>query len=300
MWYSFTLAGWRLWCSAPFDLTVGQESRPFLLEVQETPPSPGEADRVLELCPVESLPFSAQDGGMWQDNRCYRRQGQVQEVFYCAAPGRPPYAQVTWDLSAPQRLLCRYVAGQEGELYTFRNIFQLLSGETLLLELGGLMLHASFIRWQGQGILFSAPSGVGKSTQANLWAQCCQAEVLNGDRAALRPGPDGWSAYGLPYAGSSGIYRNEHAPVAAIVLLGQAKENSIRRVSPAQALCALFPEVSKQGWDPLWTDRAVELLTQLVTQVPVYRLECLPDPSAVDCLKAALQRQSSNKGGEQP
>ena len=112
-----------------------------------------------------------------------------------------------------------------------------------------------------------------------------------GDRAALRPGPDGWRAYGLPYAGSSGIYRNEHAPVAAIVLLGQAKENSIRRVSPAQALCALFPEVSKQGWDPLWTNRVLELLTKLVTQVPVYRLECLPDPSAVDCLKAALQLQ---------
>ena len=219
MWYSFTLAGWRLWCSAPFDLTVGQESRPFLLEVRETPPAPGEADRVLELCPVEAIPFSAQDGGTWQDNRCYRRRGQVQEVFYCAAPGRPPYAQVTWDLSAPQRLLCRYVAGQEGELYTFRNIFQLLSGETLLLELGGLMLHASFIRWQGRGILFSATSGVGKSTQADLWARCCQAEVLNGDRAALRPGPDGWRAYGLPYAGSSGIYRNEDAPVAAIVLL---------------------------------------------------------------------------------
>lgn len=300
MWYSVSMAGWRLWCTVPFALNVGAESRPFLREVRETPPKPEEIDRVLELYPVENLPFFAEEGGVWQENRCYRRRDQVQEVFYCAAPGRSPYAQVTWDLSAPQRLLCRYVAGQEGELYTFRNIFQLLSGETLLLELGGLMLHASFIRWQGRGILFSATSGVGKSTQADLWAQCCQAEVLNGDRAALRPGPDGWSAYGLPYAGSSGIYRNEHAPVAAIVLLGQAKENSIRRVSPAQALCALFPEVSKQGWDPLWTNRAVELLTQLVTQVPVYRLECLPDPSAVDCLKAALQRQPLNKGGEQP
>lgn len=296
MWYSFTLAGWRLWCSAPFELSIGDESRPFLLEIRESPPAQGEAERVLELCPVETIPFSAQDGGIWQDNRCHRRQGQVQEVFYCAAPGRPPYAQVIWDLSAPRRLLCRYVAGQEGELNTFRNIFQLLSGETLLLELGGLILHASFIRWQGRGILFSAPSGTGKSTQADLWVRYCQAEVLNGDRAALRPGSAGWTAYGLPYAGSSGIYRNEKAPVAAIVLLGQAKENTICRVSPAQAVRTLFPEVSKQGWDSLWTDRVLELLTRMVTQVPVYRLNCLPDWTAVDCLKHVLDQD----GGEKP
>ena len=298
MWYSFTLAGWRLWCSAPFPLTIGDESRPFLREVRETPPEEGEADRLLELTPVDRLPVPSSEGGVWQDNRCYCHRGQVQEVFYCAAPGRPPYAQVTWDLTAPQRLLCRYVAGQEGELNYFRNVFQLLSGETLLLELGGLMLHASFIRWQGRGILFSAPSGTGKSTQADLWVRYCQAEVLNGDRAALRPGPTGWTAYGLPYAGSSGIYCNDQAPVAALVLLGQARENTIRQVRPAQAVRTLFPEVSKQGWDPMWTDRAVELLTQLVTQVPVYRLDCLPDRTAVDCLRDVLTQPSTQHRGE--
>ena len=59
---------------------------------------------------------------------------------------------------------------------------------------------ASFIRWQGRGILFSAPSGTGKSTQANLWVQHQGAEVINGDRAALRQVGGRWQAFGLPYA----------------------------------------------------------------------------------------------------
>lgn len=33
----------------------------------------------------------------------------------------------------------------------------------------GFQLHASVINWKDKGILFSAPSGTGKSTQADLW-----------------------------------------------------------------------------------------------------------------------------------
>lgn len=71
-----------------------------------------------------------------------------------------------------------------------RNICDLLGLERLLLSRQGLLLHASFIRWQDRGILFSAPSGTGKSTQADLWVRHRGAEVINGDRAALRRSAD--------------------------------------------------------------------------------------------------------------
>ena len=51
---------------------------------------------------------------------------------------------------------------------------QVLSGmmmESLLLARGHAVLHASAIRVGGQAILFTAPSGTGKSTQAELWSR---------------------------------------------------------------------------------------------------------------------------------
>ena len=56
------------------------------------------------------------------------------------------------------------------------------------------------------GILFSGPSGIGKSTQAALWQRYAGAEIVNGDRALVRP--DTGTVSGVFYAGTSGISRN--------------------------------------------------------------------------------------------
>ena len=52
-------------------------------------------------------------------------------------------------------------------------------------------------QYKGKAIAFSGPSGVGKSTQAEIWKQCFQADILNGDRALLRKADQGWKAYGF-------------------------------------------------------------------------------------------------------
>ncbi len=164
----------------------------------------------------------------------------------------------------------------------------MLGLESLLLQFGGLLLHSAFIRWQGRGILFSANSGVGKSTQADLWVQHQGAEVLNGDRAGLRRVDGLWRAFGLPYAGSSRVYRNESAPVSAIFMLEQAKINEIQPLTPGQALRKLYPQITIHGWDGDYVARILPLIEALVTSVPVYLLRCLPDAQATELAKKAV------------
>ena len=154
-----------------------------------------------------------------------------------------------------------------------------------------LLLHASFVGAEGRGILFSGPSGIGKSTQARLWQENCAARILNGDRAALRKKEGTWWAWGLPYAGSSGIYRNESLPLAAIVLLEQGQENSLRPLKAAEALRRLYPEMMLHRWDKKFLEKAMDLAEELLAEVPVWCLRCRPDAQAAELLKETLKKE---------
>lgn len=76
----------------------------------------------------------------------------------------------------------------------FASLFAL---ERRMLQKDSFILHSAYIRHRGRAILFSAPSGTGKSTQASLWAQYAGAEIINGDRALLQKVQDCWMARGL-------------------------------------------------------------------------------------------------------
>ena len=62
-----------------------------------------------------------------------------------------------------------------------------LFGSQLLMH-DGLYLHASAVELDGKAYLFSADSGVGKSTHTRLWQQLhgSKARIINDDKPALR------------------------------------------------------------------------------------------------------------------
>ncbi len=285
MTYHFQICGMRICCSIPFELQITDESRPFLME-------DGEFDLYFQFEPVPSLPPAPKDG-IWCVNSLYCHSAEGHSVYRCASRESQPYARVLWRDDRSSELRCEYIAGQEKYLAYSRNILELLGLEAWLLRNGGLLLHSSLIRWNTHGILFSAPSGTGKSTQASLWEELEGAQILNGDRAGLIRKEAAWTAWGLPYAGSSGIYRNESADVSAIVVLRQAKENRISRIAPMEAVRYLYPELSIHRWDAGFANQAVDLVLQLVSEVPVYLLECLPDSGAVAVLKEKILKGES-------
>lgn len=156
----------------------------------------------------------------------------------------------------------------------------LIGIETLLLDRDAMLLHSSVVLHEGRAVLFSGPAGAGKSTQAALWQKHLGAQILNGDRCVIRRYPDGFLGGGSPWAGTSGIYRQEQAPIAAIFLISQAPENSIRRLGAA-AFGPLLSQTVVNSWDRAFMERIAGLFGELLSQVPVYLLRCRPDEEAV-------------------
>lgn len=169
--------------------------------------------------------------------------------------------------------------------------------EILLTQFDTFSLHSSFIRWKGHGILFTAPSGTGKSTQADLWEATRNAQQLNGDRSMVRWEKGTWTAYGSPFAGSSGIYKNESAPIGAIVVLRQAGENTLTVLNPSEAFRLLYSETVIPKWYQDAHEKIIHLVMKLASEIPVVMLQCLPDESAVEVLEQYLNTLDSFQNG---
>ena len=112
----------------------------------------------------------------------------------------------------------------------------------MLLRFDAFVLHGAYMLKDGEAIIFSAPSGTGKSTQAELWRANRGVDLINGDRVLVRKGENGFTAGGIYFAGTSGICENVTAPLRAIVVLGKAKQNTVRRCTGSQAMHSLFAE----------------------------------------------------------
>ena len=167
----------------------------------------------------------------------------------------------------------------------FSSMFAL---ERHMIKRDSLILHCAYTVYKGKAILFSAPSGTGKSTQAELWKQYRGSRIVNGDRALLRKIDGVWSACGWPVCGSSDICESEDTPLYTIVMLRQGETNHIERLSPIQAFTQLYAQTTINQWNPAFVQRAMELIEDLIGQIPVYQLTCNITEDAVKCLEQAI------------
>ena len=277
--YYFKLAGLRTVLRVPFEISISESLQPFLCASHQ------ETDCMIMLRPCTQMP-SFCDDGVWRGLEYYDcHQGNLR-TFHCNAPRTAAFA-VTEHFENGNIEICvlpdylSYFTGTAG-------IFNRIGMETLLLQHHSLLLHASLIKYKGKTLAFAGPSGVGKSTQADIWRNYLGADIINGDRAVLRKDYKSWYACGCPYAGTSGIYKNDCGPLTAIILLGQAKENHLRRLTEGEAFRYLYPELSVHHWQKYFVAKATDLCLQLLAETPVYLLECRPEESAALLVKKGL------------
>lgn len=167
-------------------------------------------------------------------------------------------------------------------------IMRTLPMRAIFQQFGTLFFHAAQITVNGAGILFTAPSGTGKTTQAKLWETYRSANRVCADRTLVRRLAEGWRTFGYPLDGSEPICSAEEHALGAVVLLRQGRENTVVRLTGGRAVAALMPQMVIDGWNAQARIRAAELITDLLEEIPVYQLTCVPDETAVQCLGQRL------------
>ena len=175
---------------------------------------------------------------------------------------------------------------------SIRYLFNAMGFDALLAKEKKLIVHASFIAFQNKAILFSAPSGTGKSTQADLWQKYVRGvEIINGDRAIIGIEDNGVKAYGLPFCGTSKITLNQSFNLSTIVILRQGKINKLIELAAKDGYKYLYSQVNWIGWDKKLQINILDLLEKVVNSIKRYYFECLPEQSAVKMLKTMITKE---------
>lgn len=147
-------------------------------------------------------------------------------------------------------------------------------------SLGKVFFHGAAISFSGKSIMFSAPSGTGKSTHIALWRHYLgdDVKVICGDKPVLGFADVGaqkaWPiVYGSPWGGKEGWQSNVSAPLNGLCFIERSESNSIERVSPAEVLDRVMHQVYVPQ-DPDALINTLNIIDRLLSLIPIYILKC--------------------------
>lgn len=167
---------------------------------------------------------------------------------------------------------------------SFRILNAMAIEEALLLN-GKLTLHGVILQSGNDGFVFTAPSGTGKSTITNRWAEMfSDSFVINGDCTVIGKENGVYYAYGSPFCGSSLIRENKKAPLRAIIRLYRGQENETAVMSSKESFVALYEASTVNHWSDGCVTACVELIQDVISSTPVIAYKCVNSPTAAEHL----------------
>ncbi len=154
------------------------------------------------------------------------------------------------------------------------------------------LFHGSCVAVDREGYLFTAVSGTGKSTHTRLWRQLLgsRAVMINDDKPLIRAGEEEVRIFGTPWDGKHRLSTNTSVPLKAVCILERARENTIRRITAAEALPVLLQQTYRPA-DITALRLTLALADRLASSVSLWRLGCNMSP------EAAVTAWEAMKGG---
>ena len=160
-----------------------------------------------------------------------------------------------------------------------------------LFGFGILLFHGSAVAVDGEGYLFTAACGTGKSTHTRLWREVfgSRAVMVNDDKPFLKITDGTVLVCGAPWSGKHGLDTNITVPLKGLCVLERGAENRIRKAEAHEVLPMLY----KQGYRPLGEEKApayLALVEALAANTPLWHMECNRDPQAALTAHRAMSR----------
>lgn len=148
-----------------------------------------------------------------------------------------------------------------------------------IISYGGVMLHSSAVEVDGSAYLFSAPSGVGKSTHVNMWQKLLgesRARVINDDKPVIRKIDGIYYAFGTPFSGKHDMSINKGYPVKGICFVCRGEENKIEKLPLKEAVTPFLNQTVKAENMESYI-KLLDTVEELLNAVPCYSLVCRAD-----------------------
>lgn len=146
---------------------------------------------------------------------------------------------------------------------------------------GTMLIHSSALIYDGGAYLFSADSGVGKSTHTRLWLKAFgdKVHIVNDDKPVVRLYDDHAQAFGTPFDGGSGIALNENYPLKAIIFVERGEKNSVRIPTSREIIQKLYFQTARMV-NRETAEKMLLNFEKLLTLSKFYVLTCNMDISA--------------------
>lgn len=152
----------------------------------------------------------------------------------------------------------------------------------LLLRFNGSYIHSSALKYKDKAYLFSASSGVGKSTLTKRFCRLYpdDTKIINDDKPSFRLVDGKCIVYGTPFAGGTSIQCNDKAELGAIVFIERAEKDKLVKLTPQEVLPLLFSQVPRKYSAELM-DKLLTLYDEIISKYPFYKLYCTNSDEAV-------------------
>ena len=149
---------------------------------------------------------------------------------------------------------------------------------------GALILHSSAIADKRGAQVFSGVSGAGKSTIATMLDSTFPVQKISDELLLAYKNEGLWTVAVSPFVGSGGLLHGSHRPLLAINLLKQWPSHIRSEVSKAAAMGELCKHVLTYTQGSYGFQGVLDLVADLVTEVPCFQLQFKKEPSVSEVL----------------
>ena len=153
-----------------------------------------------------------------------------------------------------------------------------------LAERGGFLVHAASAVRNGRAFLFAGVSGAGKTTLTRLAP--ADARILTDEISYVVKEPQGYRAYGTPFAGEfARVGESISAPIAGLFLLEKADGNALNEIEDVRAASGLMRNILFLAQDDSLVRSVFHAAADFVSTIPVRVMRFTPDGRAWEMIQ---------------